>query len=442
MKPDLLKPLFFSVLIACLFGFNRLLAQSIPIANAGSNVSFCEGQGPAQLNGSATSGTPPYYYTWWCDTTVCVIDSINDDDPLVNPSTTTVYYLQVTDFNGMVSSIDSVVVTVLPTPVVDGGPDHEICSDNAPCVILTPSIFNAPGPYTYNWGPTTGINSAMILNPCARPMVTTVYGLQATSSNGCSNGLPGTDSLAMVTVAVMPQPIANAAPDRFLCEGDSIQLNGFGTNAGPLYFFSWSPTSGLSNSSIPSPMASPSVSTTYTLTVWSNGCPSVGQTVFVSVFPVPSPLSITQIADTLFASPADSGNTYSWCLNGQVIGGAQDSFLVFNSNGTYEAKQVNNWGCPSASSNTIVGLQNGLQPPAVQVFPNPFSTTFSLDLKGGWGNLEIHLMDVQGRILWKRDEVAKGRMELDFGEGLPSGLYFLQVKHEDALISNKLIIKE
>jgi hypothetical protein len=51
--------------------------------------------------------------------------------------------------------------------------------------------------------------------------------------------------------------------DTAICAGDSVQL---GTVAVPDVAYSWSPSSGLNDSSIANPKASPSVTTTYTLT--------------------------------------------------------------------------------------------------------------------------------------------------------------------------------
>jgi len=61
---------------------------------------------------------------------------------------------------------------------------------------------------------------------------------------------------------------SNAGPDRSTCDNDPVQL---GVPPEPGRVYSWSPVTGLSNPNISNPIATPSVSTTYTLTVTSGG---------------------------------------------------------------------------------------------------------------------------------------------------------------------------
>jgi subtilisin-like proprotein convertase family protein len=99
------------------------------------------------------------------------------------------------------------------------------------------------------------------------------------------------------------------------------------TNQNALVTYSWSPTTGLSNSNISNPIASPTTTTTYTMTATVNGC-SASDSVIVSLYPVliagvhnSSPL--TQCAGynpavLTFTTNPTGGNgnyTYQWQLN-------------------------------------------------------------------------------------------------------------------------------
>lgn len=79
------------------------------------------------------------------------------------------------------------------------------------------------------WTPTTGLSNTNILNPIAKPTITTKYYITATSAP-CRK----TDS---VTVFVNAAPIANAGANASICFGKSTQLNGSG---GVQY--AWQPT--------------------------------------------------------------------------------------------------------------------------------------------------------------------------------------------------------
>lgn len=64
------------------------------------------------------------------------------------------------------------------------------------------------------------------------------------------------------------QCIANAGPPSItICEGSSQQLNGTASGGNAPYDFSWSPTTGLSDPNIANPIASPTTTTVYTVTV-------------------------------------------------------------------------------------------------------------------------------------------------------------------------------
>ena len=88
---------------------------------------------------------------------------------------------------------------------------------------------------------------------------------------------------ATATIGSPTAIVAQAGQDVSICNGESTQLNGTG---GVLY--SWSPSTGLNYTNIANPIATPSVTTTYTLTVTnaSGNCSSTDQVV-ITVNPVP-----------------------------------------------------------------------------------------------------------------------------------------------------------
>jgi gliding motility-associated-like protein len=261
-----------------------------PVATTSADTSFCEGEGGGMIMGSASGGGgAPYYYTWSCNNPPCGLSCINCPNPIANPTDTTTYYLVVTDANGCTSAPDSVVVNIIPKPLVDAGPDTAICGVPAPCVVLNPSVTMGSGIYGYNWIPGAGLNDSTILNPCARPDTSTIYALVVTDLvTGCTSDFTTTDTVSTVLVEVSPTPIADAGPDLVVCEGDSAQLQGIATGAGPAYDYQWTPAAGLSNPAIANPFAGPALTTIYSLVVESNGCPSIADTATVFVVEIPS----------------------------------------------------------------------------------------------------------------------------------------------------------
>ncbi|TAL60470.1 MAG: hypothetical protein EPN85_07070, partial [Bacteroidetes bacterium] len=174
------------------------------------------------------------------------------------------------------------------------GADASICSGQG-------STLNASGGVGYSWFPSSGLSNPNISNPVANPSVTTAYTVTVTDANGCS----GVDS---VIVTVIPF-VANAGPDVSICQGQSSTLNASG---GVNYV--WSPAAGLSNATISNPVANPSVTTAYTVTVTNaSGCIGVDSITVAAVPFVASAgpdVSICQgQSSTLNAS---GGSGYSW----------------------------------------------------------------------------------------------------------------------------------
>jgi gliding motility-associated-like protein len=355
----------------CTFITSDTVAQiPRPDVQAGASVTFCEGEGGATITATGSLGAGPYYYSWWCDTTntFCGLDSINDNDPNANPDTSAWYYVIAIDQNGCVSDTDSVFVVVLPKPIVDAGADLILCGDSAPCQIMQPHITGASGPYTYLWMPGYGLNDSTIANPCARPDTTTIYSLVVTAGNGCQSELTSTDTLATVVVHVNPIPIAEAGPDRDICYGDSAMLQGYGTGAGPVYTFEWSPAQGLSDTTIANPYAYPPLTTNFTLVVWSNGCPSYADTVLVDVHTIPTAeagwdreicYGDTAILDGLAWGDSTATYTYIWTPTAGIVGGnsGEDAWASPDSTTTYYLVAETNFGCQSAPDSMTVYIK-------------------------------------------------------------------------------------
>jgi gliding motility-associated-like protein len=270
----------------------RLNVSPKPIANVANTVlTNCQGQ-TVNLNGFASSGTPPYAYEWYPDT---ALNFPNIPNPEVAPSVTQFYQFVVKDSMGCQSDTTNVLVNVEQAPIVDVGPDQIICQGGAG-VTLTANVLN-PGftGYSYQWIPALGLTNPNSQSTYANPPVTTTYTCVATSLGaGCSSDVTTLDTLAYVTVFVRPRPYASAGPDRTVCQFDSVQIGGTPSGGtSPLYTYLWQPSTGLSDSTAQLPMASPPATTTYYLTVFSDGCLSVADTMTITVDPRPNLVILT-----------------------------------------------------------------------------------------------------------------------------------------------------
>ncbi|MCB9165319.1 MAG: gliding motility-associated C-terminal domain-containing protein [Flavobacteriales bacterium] len=109
---------------------------------------------------------------------------------------------------------------------------------------------------------------------------------------------------------------AEDLPDTLLCAGGSAQI-GLLPIVGPGITYAWSPTTGLNNASVANPIASPTTSTTYTLTIGNGTCSSVlQQTVVVRDLLIDAGVDRTVCGPNaqalLVASGSGGVNTFQW----------------------------------------------------------------------------------------------------------------------------------
>lgn len=183
-----------------------------------------------------------------------------------NPGTYSVK-LFISSTAGCVDSVQQ-TVTVRNYPPANAGSDKMICINNS--VTLT-----ASGGSDYEWTPASTLNTTTGASVIASPTATTTYTVNVTDAFGCT-------ASDVAVIAVNPLPMISAGTDKVICSGDKITLNGSGGNS-----YEWTPATGLNNSTSASPVASPTVTTVYSLKGLSaHGCISY-DSVLVTVNPLP-----------------------------------------------------------------------------------------------------------------------------------------------------------
>ncbi|MCS7074461.1 MAG: hypothetical protein NZ108_08345, partial [Bacteroidia bacterium] len=252
------------------------------------SLAFCSGAGGVQIQGFGSGGIGSLSYVW---TPTTGLDSAFTATPVANPTITTTYSFFATDSMGCRSDTVLVTVRVDTVPIANAGPDQFICEGSGAGVFLQGSIVNSGfGSYQYFWSPAAGLSDTTIANPFATPDTTTIYTLVVRNNiTGCESQRTTLDTLSTVVVFVSPKPVANAGPDTVqICFGDSTILGDVPSSAGPIYTYRWTPATGLSNDTIARPIAKPTHTTLYFLTVTSNGCESIADSVLVIVNPRPT----------------------------------------------------------------------------------------------------------------------------------------------------------
>jgi gliding motility-associated-like protein len=301
----------------CISSFDSmtLTVTPAPVVNIGPDrVNTCFGTSGVSLPTTVTGGSGNLLYFW---SPAAGLSNPRIPNPIASPNQTTMYSLVVIDTEGCQSDSDFVQVFVDSIPYADAGPDFFIC-ENGPGVQLQPQgLLGGFGSYNFVWTPAAGLNDPTSPAPIARPDTTTIYQLEVINrQTGCSSRATGLDTLSTVLVSVTPRPIAEGGLNQTICVNDSVQLGGLPSNGGFTYTYAWSPSAGLSDSTAARPMASPRFTTQYFVTVSSLGCPSVIDSVTVTVKPVPT--ASTQPTEEVCRG--DSVQLISYAAAGAAIG--------------------------------------------------------------------------------------------------------------------------
>lgn len=231
--------------------------------------------GMVQLYANASGGSGNYTYLWASDP---IGFTSTEENPIVSPSETTTYHVEVND--GFSVATGSVIVTVHLLPEVYAGADQVIFY-GAATLIGDASAFGAQ-PMVYNWTP-----AALLLDPTVlHPVTVTLYApttftLTVTDANGCT----ASDEM-VVTVEGGPLEINPLAVPTMICVGEIDQLSANASNGTGVYSYSWSSDPAGFTSTEASPIATPVVTTIYTVEV-TDGISTLSGSVTVTVNPLP-----------------------------------------------------------------------------------------------------------------------------------------------------------
>lgn len=279
------------------------------------------------------------------DTTSLITNPVKT---FTNPGTYTVTLKVVENVFCNTSDSSFVIINVYPKP------NAAFAATLAPCNNTVTTTNNSTGnlnsgSYTWNWGDASSTSS--LVSPSHTYSSTGVYTITlfVNSVNGC------TAQTTQTVNAIIFNPSVSSA---ILCEGNTATLSALGGTS-----YTWSPSTGLSNSLIATPAANPSVTTGYTVTVFNNS----------SGFPCTSTLTTTVVVNprpdagfNYTMNPCGGGvnffdtslvniSSWKWYLAPSVTSTAQNPYNFYSNGGSYTISLavVNAFGCTDSISKII-----------------------------------------------------------------------------------------
>lgn len=352
----------YTVTVATAYGCTAVATQIVgvydrPVASITPTgpTSFCVGETVQLTAGTAAT------YQWSNGATTQSIT--------VSPTATTLYTVTVAGIQGCNASTTQ-LITVYDQPVASITPNGSIAFCIGEAVQLT-----AGTAATYRWS-----NGATTQSITVSPTATTLYTVTVANVYGCS-------TTAAKIVTVYDQPVASIAPNGpvAFCVGGAVQLT-----AGTAATYRWS--NGATTQSI---TVSPTATTLYTVTVANiYGCTAAAsQTVTIHAQPQPvisgANSSCPNTGGHVYQTPALSGSTYDWSVNGGQITSGQGSPTVtvtWNSSGNGEIaiNQTSLQGC-AAYTSLSVSINASLTPIITPSGPTTFCDGNNVTLEAGAG---------------------------------------------------------
>lgn len=314
------------------------------ISITGNNPSYC-GQSQVTFIGNlSTTDTSSTTWNWNFGN--------GQTAALQNPSAqqytdTGLYNIQlIMSYSSGCADTATTSVRILPVPNTFAGNDTAICDG-------TTALLHAANADDYTWQPANYLSCTNCTDPVATPPNKGFYYVTGTNSAGCGR----TDSI-FIDVKKRFSLSGLISADT-ICKGETAALSVNGAEN-----YSWSPAQGLSNASIPNPIASPPASTTYKVVGYDSiNCFKDSASVYIEVYPVPTVNAGQDIILTsgknVTLSPQYSTGIINWLWEpstGLSCTNCANPVAIPANGVNYKITVTNNYGC-TASDEIFVQLK-------------------------------------------------------------------------------------
>ena len=258
------------------------------------------------------------------------------------------------------SVANAITVTVNPTPVATAS----VSGSNIVCAGNTIILLGGATGNTYSWSGPAGNSSYQndtLTNVAATASDT--YTLTVTNSFSCT-------ATQTTSFTVNPTPSITSyttdAANNTICQGQSIQLNETHTPTTGSVTIQWNGPNGYNAIVPPSPVITPTVSGTYTVTAMLGNCSNMSlDTVHITVNPKPVAIAVSSSTVvcsgktiTLVGGTVAAGNTYNWSGPAGYASSQSSNTLTPTTSGIYTLIVTNSSNCKDTAYTLPVTVNN------------------------------------------------------------------------------------
>ena len=322
-------------------------------------------------------------------------------------------------FNGTCTGSTTVHVDIIPNP-------NMAITSNQNQVCMGYSLpLSVSGAQTYSWAPFNGLSATTGSLVHVSPVASTNYTVYGSNSNGTVS------CYQLLSYSVIVTPFAQAAVSNSvaLCEGEKTTLVASGGNT-----YYWLPKAGLNVTNQQGVVASPVVSTTYTVDVSYNTFCGNTATVYVEVNPKPFVFagrdSTYNIDEEIVISASGTG-TLTW-ISGENITCAQCPFtrVYPTRDECYTIETVNAYGC-KVQDQVCIDITNDFSIYIPNAFtPNKDGTNDVFLVVGtSLSDVKLEIFDRWGALLFAGTNVTQGWDGTYKGSDCALGVYIYRVEY-------------
>ena len=296
----------------------KLTIATPPVVSFASPTSACAGQNVQFIDQSSTDSQTTAFYAWnFGDATTST-----DKNPIHNYSAANTYSVSLTvsyTNNGcLVTKTQGISITAAPVVAITNPENKYVLCKGESLKLEVLGTFTS---YLWNTG------SA---DPSITVSVADTYSVDVKATNGCL-----LSATKVITSFDVPNVSISATPDQ-INEGETSQLSASGLNS-----YIWSPAETLSDATIPNPVATPLVTTVYTVTGSDANC-TYEETIEVYVT---GEAIVAKLGPSNFFSPNSDNQNDFWLVE-KISQYPQCSVHIYDDKGVkvFEAKPyLNNW---------------------------------------------------------------------------------------------------
>ena len=399
-------------------------------------------------------------YTWSLPTGATITSGANTNSITVSFAATggTILVTPTNTCGRGTSSSTNVTLTTVPTEAGNITGPTATCANSSGVVYYIPSISTATG---YTWTLPTGatITSGSNTNSITVSFASTGGTVQVTPTNTCGNGTPISKTVSLTPIPTAAGTITGPSSICPNATNISYSITNIASSQ-----YAWSVPSG---AIITSAASTNNITVTFGTTGGSiqvtpnnecgNGTSSIKS---ITVTPIgtapcvaptsstisgPSNVSPNQ-SNVIYTVSNNSGSTYNWTVpSGATIVNGQGTNTIIVSFGTtggsVTVQESNAFGTGAAVSKTTTIISTGISMSLefnLSVFPNPTNQYSILSATNiNQATVQVSIIDMHGRVVLDDKWITSN--ELSIGGELQTGIYIIQLKIGDEIVTKRWI---